>query len=163
GARAGRLDDGSDTRAATVRTLQRGAVSLAAEMFGGAQRCLDMTLEYIKDRHQFGRAVGSFQAIKHRCADLALAVDTAREAVRLAAEVIDEGQEAHVLAVAAAAKISATDAYLQATTETIQLHGGIGFTWEHDAHFFYKRALTCARMLGTALDHRVRLAEALGV
>ncbi|MGH8999348.1 MAG: acyl-CoA dehydrogenase family protein [Acidimicrobiia bacterium] len=163
GAPACRLDAGASTDAAVARAGRRGAISLAAEMIGGAQRCLDMTLAYVKDRHQFGKPVGSFQAVKHRCADLALMVDVAREAVLLAAEVTDAGQEAHIPSVAAAAKMTANDAYLQATLETIQLHGGIGFTWEHDAHLFYKRALVANQTLGTTLDHRVRLAEALDV
>ena len=143
--------------------LQRGAVSAAAEMVGGAHRCLELTLDYVKARHQFGRPIGSFQALKHRCADFAVAVDTAREAVCLAVDVIDSGQNAELAAVAAAAKIKATDAYLLAANETIQLHGGIGFTWEHDAHLYYKRALSSAQLLGTAMTHRARLADALGV
>jgi alkylation response protein AidB-like acyl-CoA dehydrogenase len=163
GAGAGRLDGGAGTAEAVAAALHRGTVSLAAEMIGGAQRCLDLTLDYLKNRHQFGKPIGSFQALKHRCADLAVAVDSAREAVHLAVEVIDSGQAADVAAVAAAAKIKAGDAYLLAANETIQLHGGIGFTWEHDAHLFYKRALSSAQLLGTAVDHRARLADELGV
>jgi alkylation response protein AidB-like acyl-CoA dehydrogenase len=162
GARAERLDPGSGTVKAVSDTLQRGAVSLAAEMIGGAQKCLDMTLAYVKERYQFGSPIGRFQAIKHRCADLALSVDTAREAVHLAAEVMDRRQDS-ASTVVAAAKMKATEAYLQATSETIQLHGGIGFTWEHDAHLYYKRALVSAQMLGTAPDHRSRLADELGI
>ena len=166
GAGASRLDgDGTGTADAVIAALHRSAVSVAAEMIGGAQRCLDMTLEYVKDRRQFDKPIGSFQALKHRCADLAVAVDSAREAVHLATEVIDAGlaQAADVAAVAAAAKIKAGDAYLLAANETIQLHGGIGFTWEHDAHLFYKRALSSGQLLGTAVEHRARLAAELGV
>jgi alkylation response protein AidB-like acyl-CoA dehydrogenase len=165
GAGAGRLDGGTGTAGAVTAALHRSAVSVAAEMIGGAQRCFDLTLDYLKDRHQFGKPIGSFQALKHRCADLMVAVDSAREAVHLAVEVIDAGagHEGDVAAVAAAAKIKAGDAYLLAANETIQLHGGIGFTWEHDAHLFYKRALSSAQLLGTAVDHRARLAAELGV
>jgi len=168
GAGAVRLDAAAGTAAGVAAALQRGTVSLAAEMVGGAQRCLDLTLDYLKARHQFGRPIGSFQALKHRCADLAVAVDAAREAVHLAVDVIDcrtRADRAPVDAalVAAAAKVAAADAFLLAANEMIQLHGGIGFTWEHDAHLYYKRALCSAQLLGTPVAHRARLAEALGV
>jgi alkylation response protein AidB-like acyl-CoA dehydrogenase len=151
--------------AGPARAADAMAVSLSAEMVGCMQWALDTTVQYVKDRQQFGKPIGSFQALKHRCADLAVAVDSAREAVHLATEVIDAGpaQAADVAAVAAAAKIKAGDAYLLAANETIQLHGGIGFTWEHDAHLFYKRALSSGQLLGTAVDHRARLAAELGV
>jgi alkylation response protein AidB-like acyl-CoA dehydrogenase len=161
GAGAVRLDAGAGTAAGVAAALQRGTVSLAAEMVGGAQRCLELTVDYLKARHQFGRPIGSFQALKHRCADLAVAVDAAREAVHLAVDVIDSTPGDGAL-VAGAAKVAASDAFLLAANEMIQLHGGIGFTWEHDAHLYYKRALSSAQLLGTPDAHRARLAEGLG-
>jgi alkylation response protein AidB-like acyl-CoA dehydrogenase len=159
-----RLDGGGDARTAIDDGLRHSAITLAAEMVGGAQRCLEMTVEYMKERQQFGVAIGSFQALKHRLADLAVAVDAAREGVYFAADAVDDGGGREgVVAAAAVAKAGASDAYVYATEETVQLHGGIGFTWEHDAHLFYKRALVSSRLLGLATDHRDRLAIALGV
>jgi alkylation response protein AidB-like acyl-CoA dehydrogenase len=124
---------------------------------------LDMTVEYAKDREQFGVPIGSFQAVKHRLADVAVQVDAARELVLYAADVVDGGDPAELPALVAATKAAVSDAYVRAGAEAIQLHGGIGFTWEHDAHLFYKRALVSARLLGTAVDQCDRLAELLGV
>jgi alkylation response protein AidB-like acyl-CoA dehydrogenase len=160
---AARLSDGSDARAAVDDALAASSVGLAAEMVGAAQRCVEMTLEYVKDRQQFGAPIGSFQAIKHRLADLSVLVDASRESVYLACDALTSGNRADAAACASSAKSAASDAYLRATAETIQLHGGIGFTWEHDAHLYYKRALVSARMLGGGDDHRERLARYLGV
>lgn len=139
------------------------AIGLSAELVGGARRCLDMTLAYVKDRKQFGVPVGSFQAIKHRIADLTVAVDAAREAVYFAADVAAAGDDAHLVAAAAMAKATASEMGVLMAEETIQLHGGIGFTWEHDAHLYYKRALVGAAQLGVVVDQRERLAVELGV
>jgi acyl-CoA dehydrogenase len=142
------------------RTLDIAAIALAAEQLGGAQRALDMAVEYAKIRHQFGRPIGSFQAIKHHLADLHIAVTMAEHAVLYAAHACDTGpatDEAVALAVAVA-KSKASDTAAQATGAMIQYHGGIGYTWEHEAHFFYKRAKRLAGTHGTADEHRTRLA-----
>jgi alkylation response protein AidB-like acyl-CoA dehydrogenase len=143
--------------------LLRGAVSLAAEMVGGAQRCLELTLAYVKDRQQFGVAIGSFQALKHRLADLHVMIDTAREIVYAAADVGASGEERDFALIAPAAKAAANTAFRRVAEETIQLHGGIGFTWEHDAHLFYKRALVASELLGSTNAHLDRLANGLGL
>jgi alkylation response protein AidB-like acyl-CoA dehydrogenase len=156
-ARARRLDTGGGVEEDLVHALARSSIALAAEMVGGAERCLQMTIEYAKDRQQFGVPIGSFQAIKHRLADLSVLVEAARESVYLGADALDSGEMDQLPACASAAKSAASDAAVKAAAETIQPHGGIGFTWEHDAHLYYKRALVDARMLGDAADHRERL------
>jgi alkylation response protein AidB-like acyl-CoA dehydrogenase len=163
GASGRRLDDGSDTSAAIAQVLDRGAIALAAEMVGGAQQAIDMTIAYLKEREQFGGPIGRFQALKHRLADIAVAIDGAREGVYSAADAVDSGELEHVPLAAAAAKSAASDGYCLATAEAIQLHGGIGFTEEHDIGLYYKRALSGAPMLGSALDHRERIAVGLDV
>jgi alkylation response protein AidB-like acyl-CoA dehydrogenase len=160
---ARRLDDGDETGAAIARVLDRGAISLAAEMVGGAQQAIDMTVAYMKEREQFGGPIGRFQALKHRLADMAVAVDAAREGVYAAADAEQSGAFAHVPLAASAAKSAASDSYWLATSEAIQLHGGIGFTEEHDIGLYYKRALIGQAMLGTSLDHRERIAAGLDV
>ncbi|HEX6476456.1 MAG TPA: acyl-CoA dehydrogenase family protein, partial [Acidimicrobiales bacterium] len=121
------------------RTLDLAAVALAAEQVGGAQRCLDMSVEYAKERVQFGRPIGSFQAIKHKCADMLLEVESAKSAAYYAGwAAADSSDELPV--VASLAKAYCSDAYFHAAAENIQIHGGIGFTWEHDAHLYFKRA-----------------------
>jgi alkylation response protein AidB-like acyl-CoA dehydrogenase len=144
-----------------ARVLDRGAISLSAEMVGGAQRCLDLTLQYMQERKQFGVFIGTFQALKHRLADAYVEVESARELVYLAADVVQGGDAASVPLAAAAAKAAASDCYVKVAGEAIQLHGGIGFTAEHDVHLFYKRALVSAQALGTAPGHRERLARCL--
>jgi alkylation response protein AidB-like acyl-CoA dehydrogenase len=130
-------------------------------MVGGAQRCLEMTLGYLNDRRQFGALIGGFQALKHRMADTSVSIDGARELVLMAADAVNSGDTAAITLLAAAAKAAASDAYVHTAQETIQLHGGIGFTWEHDAHLFYKRAVVSAATLGAATDRREQVAEAL--
>jgi alkylation response protein AidB-like acyl-CoA dehydrogenase len=162
GAPARRLD-GGDSAAAIAQVLDRAAIALAAEMVGGAQQALDMTIAYMSEREQFGGPIGRFQALKHRLADLSVAIDGAREGVYAAADALDSGELEHVPMMAAAAKSAASDGYTLATGEAIQLHGGIGFTEEHDIGLYYKRALCSAPMLGSSLDHRERIAAGLGV
>ncbi|TDC55915.1 acyl-CoA dehydrogenase [Actinomadura sp. KC345] len=147
---------------AVRRALDVAAVALAAEQLGGAQATLDMTVEYAKVRHQFGRPIGSFQAIKHRCADMFVLVESARSAVLHAAAVADESPEelAHA---AALAKAYCSDAFFHTAGEAIQLHGGIGFTWEHDAHLYFKRAQGSRQLFGTPDRHRERLGEMAGL
>jgi alkylation response protein AidB-like acyl-CoA dehydrogenase len=144
------------------RTLDVAAIALAAEQLGGAQRALDMAVGYAKIRHQFGRPIGSFQAIKHRCADLLLEVESLRSAVGYAAAAVAE-DSAEMPVVAALVKALASDTYFHVAAENIQIHGGIGFTWEHDAHLYFKRAKSSELFLGDASYHRERLATRIGV
>ena len=156
-----RIDDGHTTAIALRTVLDRALVALAAEMVGGAQRCLDMTVEYAKVRKQFGVPIGSFQAIKHRCADMSIAIDAARQVVLMAADTIDSDAGDDTASAAAAAKLAATEAFLQVSAEAIQLHGGIGFTADHDAQLFYKRAWVSASLLGDQAAMRRRLVTEL--
>jgi alkylation response protein AidB-like acyl-CoA dehydrogenase len=120
---------------------------------GGAQRCLDMSVAYAKLRVQFGRPIGTFQAIKHKCADLLLAVESARSAAYYAAWAAADGS-AELPLVASLAKALCSEAYVQVASETIQIHGGIGFTWEHDAHLYFRRARSSEVLLGSPTHHR---------
>jgi alkylation response protein AidB-like acyl-CoA dehydrogenase len=144
------------------RTLDVAAIAQAAEQLGGAERALDMAVDYAKIRHQFGRPIGSFQAIKHRCADLLLEVESLRSAVAYAAAAVAEDSP-EVPVVAALVKALASDTYFHVAAENIQIHGGIGFTWEHDAHLYFKRAKASELFLGDASYHRERLATRIGV
>ena len=138
------------------------SVALAAEQVGGAQKCLDMAVEYAKVRVQFGRPIGSFQAIKHKCADMLVQVESAKSAAYYAAWAASEDNEE--LAVAAPlAKSFCSEAYFFAASENIQIHGGIGFTWEHDAHLYFKRAKSSELMFGDPSHHRAILADRLGI
>ena len=139
--------------AALARTLQLAAIALANEMVGGAQRLLESALDYAKMRLQFGRAIGSFQAVKHRCADLLLTVEQAKSAAYLAASAAAE-DNADAPALASLAKAAAAEAYMQAARDCIQIHGGIGFTWDNDTHLWYKRAKSSEAFLGDAAHHR---------
>jgi alkylation response protein AidB-like acyl-CoA dehydrogenase len=156
------IGEPGDAAAILARTLDVAAIALAAEQLGGAQRALDMAVNYAKVRYQFGRPVGSFQAIKHRCADLLVEVETLRCAVAYAAAAVAE-DSAEVPVVAALAKAQASEVYFHVAAENIQIHGGIGFTWEHDAHLYFKRAKSSELFLGDASYHRERLAARIGV
>ncbi|MCU0269344.1 MAG: acyl-CoA/acyl-ACP dehydrogenase [Acidimicrobiales bacterium] len=142
--------------------LDLAAVALAAEQVGGAQKCLDMSVEYAKVRVQFGRPIGSFQAIKHKCADMLLEVESAKSAAYYAgwcaAEMNDE-----LPAVASLAKAYCSEAYFHAAAENIQIHGGIGFTWEHPAHLYFKRAKSSELLFGDPTYHRELLAQRIGI
>ncbi len=144
------------------RTLDVAAIALAAEQLGGAQRALDMAVEYAKIRHQFGRPIGSFQAIKHRCADLLLEVESLRSAVSYAAAAVAAGST-EVPVLASLLKAYASEVYFHVAAENIQIHGGIGFTWEHDAHLYLKRAKASELFLGDGSYHRERLAARIGL
>ena len=137
--------------------LTAGAGVLASELTGLAQRCLDMTVAYVKERRQFGRPVGSFQGVKHRLADVWVTVSQARAASRYAAACLASGAPDTPIAVALA-KAYCSDAAVQAAQECVQLHGGIGFTWEHPAHLYLKRAKADSIAFGTAGAHRAALA-----
>jgi alkylation response protein AidB-like acyl-CoA dehydrogenase len=131
-------------------------------MVGGAQACLDMSVEYGKQREQFGRLIGSFQAIKHKCAEILVDVEGARSAAYYAGWAASENPEELPL-VACVAKATCSDAFFHAAGENVQIHGGIGCTWEHDAHLYLKRAKTSGILLGDARAHRRRLADRLGL
>lgn len=134
-------------------TLRQACVALANESVGGAQQLFDSAIEYVRMRMQFGRAIGSFQAIKHKCADMLLELELAKSAAYYAAEALsEEGDDSP--AVASLAKASACDAYMAMARDTIQLHGGIGFTWENDTHLWYKRAKSSQVFLGDGAHHR---------
>ena len=148
--------------AALSKTLDQAAVCLSAEMVGGAQRCLDMAVDYAKVRIQFGRPIGSFQAIKHKCADMLLEVESAKSAAYYAGWAAAEDNEERPV-VASLAKAYCSEAYFHAAAENIQIHGGIGFTWEHDAHLYFKRAKSSELLLGDATYHRELLAQRIGI
>jgi len=158
GAPARMIASGLAAETAIEAGLSAGAVALAAEQLGLAGRCLDMTVAYVKERYQFGRPVGSFQAVKHRLADLWVAVTQARAASRYAADCLASGNPDADVAVALA-KSSCSETAVLAAQECVQLHGGIGFTWEHPAHLYLKRAKATSLAFGTPAAHRARLAE----
>lgn len=143
-----------------VRDL--ACTALAAEQTGAAERCLELTVVYARERIQFGRPIGSFQAVKHRLADAYVLVESARSAALGAAFAADAGT-AELSRRAAAAKSACSEAFSAVAGETIQLHGGIGITWEHDAHRYFKRAHGSAQLFGPPAAHRLRLAEELGL
>jgi alkylation response protein AidB-like acyl-CoA dehydrogenase len=144
---------GRDAARLLERTAWFAALALAAEQLGGAQQCLDLTLDYTGQRVQFGRAIASFQAVKHRCAQMMVLIESARSAVLGAAHAWDaEGGlalSAALRADVAAAKSAANDAYAFCSQEAIQLHGGVGFTWEYDPHLYFKRAQASGAQFGT--------------
>jgi alkylation response protein AidB-like acyl-CoA dehydrogenase len=147
---------------ALSKTLDQAAVGLANEMVGGAQKVLEMSVEYAKVRVQFGRPIGSFQAIKHKCADMLLEVESGKSAAYYAAWAAAEDNEELPVA-ASLAKAYCSDAYFHSAAENIQIHGGIGFTWEHDAHLYFKRAKSSEILLGDATYHRELLAQRIGI
>ncbi|HEY3681810.1 MAG TPA: acyl-CoA dehydrogenase family protein [Streptosporangiaceae bacterium] len=154
GASGRRIADGTD---AVARALAVGGAMLAAEQLGLAEHCLNTTIAYVKERHQFGRAIGSYQALKHRLADLYGAVSQARAVARYAAScVADDDPDAPVAVALAQAYTS--EVVVTAAEECVQMHGGIGFTWEHPAHLYLKRAKADSIALGTADRHRAALA-----
>jgi alkylation response protein AidB-like acyl-CoA dehydrogenase len=142
--------------------LDLAAVGLAAEQVGGAQMCLDMAVQYAKDRVQFGRPIGSFQAIKHKCADMLLEVESAKSAAYYAGWCASELND-ELPAVASLAKAYCSEAYFHAASENIQIHGGIGFTWEHPAHLYFKRAKSSELLFGDPTYHRELLAQRIGI
>ena len=142
--------------------LERIAVAVAAELVGVAQRALEMATEYARERKQFGRPIGSYQAVSHRCAQMLLEVESARSCAYYAAWTADAEPESLPLA-AAMAKAYASDAGWRVTASALQVFGGIGFTWEHDLQFFLKRAATDAALYGSARLHRERVAELTGL
>ena len=152
-----RLATGNAAEQAVAAALTAGAAVLAAEQLGTAERCLEITVAYLKERRQFARPIGSFQALKHRAADLWVGVTQARAAARYAAACLAAGDPDTPVAVALA-KAACSDVAAAAAQECVQLHGGIGFTWEHPAHLYLKRATSASIGFGTADRHRASLA-----
>ena len=144
------------------QVLDLAAVALAAEQVGGAQMVLDMSVEYAKVRVQFGRPIGSFQAIKHKCADMLLEVESAKSAAYYAGWCASELND-ELPSVASLAKAYCSEAYFHAAAENIQIHGGIGFTWEHPAHLYFKRAKSSELLFGDPTYHRELLAQRIGI
>ena len=136
-------------------------VLLAAEMLGGAEACLDLSVDYACRRTQFARAIGSFQAVKHMCADMLIEIDATRVAVMFAAMTADDPAE---LAVAAPlVKAQAADTFKLCAANAIQVHGGIAFTWEHDLHMYFRRAKTTEALFGSSSHNRALLADRIGI
>lgn len=142
------------------RVRSRCEVLLAWEAVGAAQTCLDMAVSYVKIREQYGKAIGSFQAIQHLCADGFVAVESARSAAWYAAWAVENNAPDARLA-AHTAVATALDAAVRVSADNIQIHGGIGFTWEHDAHLYFKRARGSRDLLGSPHDHRLAVADYL--
>ena len=156
------LGDEGAGAAALERILELAAIALAAEQVGGAQRCLDLAVAHAKTRIQFGRPIGSFQAIQHRCADMMLLVESARSAAYYAACVAAEsGSE--LPRVASLAKVYCSEAYFHCAADCLQVHGGVGFTWEYDVHLHLKRARWTQGFLGDPAWHRERVARLIGL
>jgi alkylation response protein AidB-like acyl-CoA dehydrogenase len=154
---ADRIASGADAAVLVAELADRAAVALAADAVGGGERVLELTVAYLNDRRQFGRALGQFQALKHRAADMLFLVEGSRSAVDHAGERV--GTPAGAVA-ASIAKSFAGDAYVRVAQEGVQLHGGIGYTWEHDLHRHVKRARLGQVLCGTSAWHRERLADA---
>jgi alkylation response protein AidB-like acyl-CoA dehydrogenase len=148
--------------ASLARVLDRATVALCAEMCGGAQRVLDMTTEYAKIRVAFGKPIGSYQGVKHKAADMLVEIENAKSLTYYAAWAVDENVPEAPLA-ASMAKAYVSDAYRKAAGAGIQLHGGIGFTWEHDLHLFFKRAKSSEFTFGDATWHRERVAQLINL
>ncbi|WP_296372619.1 acyl-CoA dehydrogenase family protein [Pseudonocardia sp.] len=150
----------ADAGPAVAHAFRVGAALLAAEQVGGAQRLLDLTVAYAGTRLQFGRPIGSFQAVKHRCADMLVLVEHARSTAYHAAWALDDASDDPDLAVSIA-QATCSEAYQRVALDTVQLHGGIGFTWEHATQLYVKRAVTDAALLGSATEHREHIAAAV--
>lgn len=164
-----RLDGvGEEAGAALAKVLALAAIALAGEQAGGAQQILDMAVAYTKERQQFGRPIASFQAIKHKAADMMLKAEAARSAVYYAACVANEAladgvHDAELVTAASLAKAYCSETYFFNAGSALQMHGGVGFTWEYDVHLYFKRARASESFLGDAPEHRERIAVELGL
>jgi len=145
------------------RTMDQAVILLANEMVGGAQQTLELSVDYAKTRVQFGRPIGAFQAIKHRCADMYARVEAARAVAYHASTEADDVDPAGLALTASLAKALCSEAFMSCARDNLQIHGGIGFTWEGDAHLFLKRAKWDELYLGDPYDHRARLAALIGI
>ena len=146
---------------AALKTQDQAVIALANEMVGGAQSLLDSAIEYSKIRMQFGRVIGSFQAIKHKCADMLIELELAKSAAYYAAAALED-KGSNIPALASMAKSAAGDAYMHIAAETIQIHGGIGFTWDQDTHLWFKRAKSSEVFFGDPAYHRERMMQHWG-
>jgi alkylation response protein AidB-like acyl-CoA dehydrogenase len=155
------LGRGPAARSIVERMLDRAALHLALDSLGGTQRLLELTLAYVKERVQFGRAIGSFQVIKHRCADMLVAAEASRSMVDCAISALNGADEGRGAAMASAAKAYCADAYAAVAGDALQTHGGIGFTWENEVQLHLKRAKLNQQLCGSASWHRARAAEIL--
>ncbi|GGK84206.1 acyl-CoA dehydrogenase family protein [Streptomyces flaveus] len=153
--------DGSGGRI-MAKVLDFASVALAAEQSGGARRCLETAAEYARTRHQFGRPIGSFQAVKHKCADMLVQVELAEAASREAARLAAEGSPDYPVA-AGVAHVACSRAYMFTAMENIHVHGGIGFTWEHPAHLYFRRAKSSQLLFGGPAVYHERLLDRLGI
>jgi len=159
---ADRLDDAGRVREGYPRAAALARLAIAAEQLGGAQQCLDLTVAYTATRKQFGRAVASFQAVKHRCAEMMVRIEAARSAVYGAAAVAAGAATTDAKALeCAVARSLASDTFFFCAQEAIQLHGGVGFTWEYDPQLYFKRAQASSHWLGGAETLRESIAQAL--
>jgi alkylation response protein AidB-like acyl-CoA dehydrogenase len=157
------LGDGPTSSAPALRrAIEEATVATALEIVGTSQTIFDVTLEYAKHREQFGVPIGSFQAIKHKFADMIVALERARSTGYFAALTIAEDDERRTTATSVA-KAAAGDCQRLLGKEGIQIHGGIGYTWEHDMHLYVKRAKSLEPLFGSAITHRGRIADLLGV
>ncbi|MER5428079.1 acyl-CoA dehydrogenase family protein [Streptomyces sp. NPDC002588] len=145
------------------RALATAAVLLAAEQVGGAAAALDAAVEYAGIRVQYGRPIGSFQGIKHKCADMLVEIESARSAAYAGLWALDAGDERETALAAALAQVHCSEVFTRVAGDNIQVHGGIGFTWEHPAHLYFKRAKSSEILLGTPAYHRELLAARLGI
>ncbi len=155
-------EPGAETAAAVRRAVEEATAALALETVGTCQTIFDVTLEYAKERRQFDVPIGSFQAIKHKFADMAIMLERARATGYFAALTIAEDDDRRALA-ASTAKAAAGDCQQRVAKEGIQIHGGMGYTWEHDMHLYVRRVKTNAQLFGTTPDHHARIAGLLGV
>jgi alkylation response protein AidB-like acyl-CoA dehydrogenase len=158
GATARRVGDGGDAEVAVARTLDRLGVAATVDGVGAAQRALELAVEYAKERVQFDKPIGAFQAVQHLCADMLRTVELGRAAGYYACWALDDASPAEAHRASTLARAFAADAFPQLGGTAIQVFGGIGFTWEHDIHLYYKRLLTVGSALGTASDHLEELA-----
>jgi alkylation response protein AidB-like acyl-CoA dehydrogenase len=158
-AHARRVDTPGDVRAAVAGALDRLGVAVAVDGVGAAQRALELALEYAKEREQFGKPIGAFQAVQHLCADMLRTVELGRAAAYYACWAIDDASAAEAHRAATIARAFAADAFPALGGTAIQVFGGIGFTWEHDIHVYFKRLLSSAYLLGTASEHLEELAS----
>jgi alkylation response protein AidB-like acyl-CoA dehydrogenase len=152
-------DPGEQLRRATDLTI----TALAAEQAGAAGRCVEMIVSYLTVREQFGKPLGMFQALKHRCANLFTEVECARAVAEAAAVAGSASDWSLLSALAGAAKVACSEAFAHASAECVQLHGGIGFTWEHDAHLYFKRARASQYLFGSLGGYREQVASAIGL
>jgi alkylation response protein AidB-like acyl-CoA dehydrogenase len=161
GVSAKRIGEG-DARAGLEKSILLTIAALVAEQVGGAARCLELATGHAKSRYQFGRPIGSFQAIKHHCADLLVSVEMMKSAAYCASFVAATG-EGDLETVVRQAKSYCSEAYFAVAARNIQIHGGMGFTWEHSAHLYLKRAKSSEILFGSPMHHRERIAERLGI